>query len=84
MTELQQAHHTINYLLNLLDTWSKSIIKTDAGADKLIETIQQIIYTERRKLDPDPKPIEHYSHESEAREYVRMNQAQLRRNQGYE
>lgn len=84
MTELQQAHHTINYLLNLLDTWSKSIIKTDAGADKLIETIQQIIYTERRKLDPDPKFIEHYSHQHEAMEYVASHQHELRKEQGYE
>lgn len=86
--ELQKSYknqrHTIQYLIGLLDTWRMGIITNEPGGQKLHDTLHEIIWTQRRKLDPDPEPIEYHSHESEARAYVRANQDHLRREQGYE
>lgn len=86
--ELQKAYrnqrHTILYLIGLIDTWRMGVITNEPGGQKLHDTLHEIIWTELRKLDPDPEPIEYFNHESEARAYVRANQDQLRKEQGYE
>lgn len=50
MNQMQQARDTINYLLNLLELCS-NYFKAHGGPDKRSATLQEIIRSERRKLD---------------------------------
>lgn len=91
----ENALHTIDYLLNLLTIWSISVDRSTIGAQGFIDVIDEVISTERAKLDAMWKhaaettsTVIHYDqlldHVTEAKEWVATNQQQLRREQGYE